>query len=170
MNRVSKSISEWLEERFVNNQNGIIIEQLEYSVFNLIHDFLEAKDHSHKTHAIYYNAFDGESAAEFISILAEELNGKLGQYTSKFDPTPSATIAKAELKMVIIDQCYCYTPKIADELLTWLNRHNVCLIFVGAESKIKPTQFMSHPTMAKLARFEVNAICPYQDAALTVIS
>ena len=170
MDRSSRSIREWLEARFINNQNGIIIEQTEYDSFNLIHDFLEEKDHSHKTHAIYYDAFDGESAAEFLSILAEELSSKLGQYKSGSESNPSVAIAQSELRMVIIDQCYFHAPEITNDLLTWFNRHNVCLILVGAESKIKSSQFMNHPGLAKLAQCQVDTICFCRDTALAAIS
>ncbi|MEL6788865.1 MAG: hypothetical protein AAFO76_16015, partial [Cyanobacteria bacterium J06607_15] len=104
-----------------------------------------------------------------ICVLAEELSCKLGIQKSKPKLSLSEAIIEAELKMVIIDKCHLHTPEITDEILTWLNRHNVCVIFVGVKSEIERTQFMDCPSIAKLSTFEAGTICTCSDSTLAVI-
>ncbi|MEL6910495.1 MAG: AAA family ATPase [Cyanobacteria bacterium J06629_2] len=170
MSRVSKSVVEWLEARFTNNQNGIITEQVKYGCFRTIHDFLDMKEHDYQTPAIYYDAFADDSSAEFISVLAEELSCKLGSQKSKPILSLSEAIIEAGLKMVIIDKCHLHKPEITDEILTWLNQYNVCVTFVGVKSEIERTQFMDRPSLAKLPTFEADIVCTCSDSTLAMIS
>ena len=154
MTRLS-AIDEWLEDRFTRNQNGIIIDGEDNTSFHAIHDFLETKERTFETPAIYYSAFADDNPAEFISILVEELSSKLGWYKSKCS-TLSEIVAMSELQMVIIDRCYLHSLKTTEKLLTWLNQHGVCLILVGSQAEMNRALFLQRSSIADLPKLALD--------------
>lgn len=149
-------IDKWLEDRLTKNQNGIIVSSEDNTAFGAIQDFLESKDHSFKTPAIYYSAFIDDSPVEFKQILIEELSSKLGLYRSKSCSTASEIIAMSELQMVIVDRCYLHSSETMESLLNWLNEHGVGLILVGSQAKMNRVQFLQRPSVANLLQLRPN--------------
>ncbi|MGL5833488.1 MAG: hypothetical protein ACRC1Z_09685 [Waterburya sp.] len=158
MRRVSEKIGDWLENRLINREHGIILDDADLSSFDLIQDFIEANDHSFKTPVIYYNAFAEESAAEFLRTLQEELTSKLGSHKLKPDLTLAEAIANAGLKMVILDQSYLHSKETIQELLKFLTEQQVALILVGAEDSMKSSFIVSHPIISSWHRLVVNTL------------
>lgn len=155
MTRLS-TVDRWLEDRLTKNQNGIICDGEDKTSFHAIHDFLETKERTFKTPAIYYTAFADDNPAEFISVLVEELNSKLGWHNSKSCSTRSETIVMSELQMVIIDRCYLHSPETTEGLLNWLNQHGVCLILVGSQAEINRDRFLQRSSIADLPKLAID--------------
>ncbi|MFM2314359.1 MAG: hypothetical protein RLZZ04_3635 [Cyanobacteriota bacterium] len=158
MRRVSKKIGDWLENRLINQEHGIILDDADLSSFDLIQDFIEANDHCFKTTVIYYNAFATESAAEFSHTLQEELTSKLGSHKLKLNLTLAEAIANAGLKMIIIDQSYLHPWETTGEILRFLTEQQVALILVGAEVQMNSSLIMSHPATSSWHRLVVNTV------------
>jgi hypothetical protein len=156
MKRVSEKIGDWLENRLINREHGIILDNADLSSFDLIQDFIEANDHCFKTPVIYYKAFAAESAAEFLRTLQEELTSKLGSHKLKSDLTLAEAIANAGLKMIIVDQSYLYSQETIQEIMKFLTEQQVALILVGAEVKINSSSIVSHPATNSWHRLVVN--------------
>ena len=154
MTRLS-AINEWLENRFTQNQNGIIIDCENNTSFHAIHDFLETKDRTFKTPAIYYSAFADDNPAEFIGILIEELSSKLG-WQSKSCSTLSEIVVMSELQMVIMDRCYLHSSETTEGILTWLNQHGVCLILVGSQAEMNRARFWQRSSIADLPKLTID--------------
>ena len=157
MKKVSTSTIEWLETRFEKKESGIIIDDDDFGSFDAIHDFLELKEHSYKTRAIYYSAFATESPAEFMSTLAEELSSKLGIYREKSCRTLAEKIAASELQIVIIDRSYIHSAETTEGLMTWLGQHGVSVILVGSKIEMNRVQFLNRPYLMQLDRCVANA-------------
>ena len=68
MSKRLEKVGDWLEQKLVNLENGIVIEERDFCHFEAIQDFVEAHDLPRKTPAIYYQAFPEESTAKFLSI------------------------------------------------------------------------------------------------------
>ena len=150
------AIDEWLEDRFTQKQNGIIVDCEDNTSFHAIHDFLETKERTFKTPAIYYSAFADDNPAEFINILVEELSSKLGWHRSKSCSTQSEIVAMSELQMVIIDRCYLHSSETTEGLLTWLNQHGVCLILVGSQAQMNRVRFLQFSSIADLPKLALD--------------
>jgi hypothetical protein len=158
MNRVSGKIGDWLENRLINQEHGIILDDADLSSFDPIQDFIEANDHLLKTPIIYYNAVAEERAAEFFRTLQEELISKLGSHKLKLDLTLTEAIAMAGLKMIILDQSYLHPEKTIHELLTFSLEQQVVLILVGAEGKMNSSPIVSHPAISRWHRLVVDTV------------
>lgn len=149
-------VGDWLQQRLANLENGVVIEERDFDNFEAIQDFIEAKDLTRKTPAIYYQAFPKESAAKFLSILEEELRFKLGNQKLYADASLPEIITAAELKMVIIDQSYLHPQETTRELVLWLNHHDVCLVLVGLRSQIDRTQILSDAAITQVYQTTAN--------------
>ena len=149
----------WLQNKLINHENGIIVDDADFSCFELIQDFLEANDHRCKTPAIYYQAFPEESAAEFIEILREEITAKLGTAEIYLDQPLEKVVADTGLKMVIIDRCHLHPQNTLNSLLEQLANCNVRLILVGSYDKMKVAQILNHPLISLWDKFAVNPQC-----------
>jgi hypothetical protein len=44
----------WLKNKLINRENGLVFDDLDFSSLDIIQSFLEANDNSLKTPAIYY--------------------------------------------------------------------------------------------------------------------
>lgn len=161
MIELSKKIStiNWLQNKLINHEHGIIFDNGDFSCFNLIQDFIEAHDHRFKTPAIYYQAFPEESAIEFIDTLREEVTAKLGTSEIYRDKSLSEIAIEAGLKMVIIDQCHLHPQDTLDSLLEKLSHCNVRLILVGVQHKMAVAQILSHPIISQWDQFTVDNKC-----------
>ncbi len=149
----------WLQNKLINQESGIIFDDPGCSCFNFIQDFLEANNHFFKTPVIYYEAFPDEKAEELIATLREEITAKLGNPELYLHQPLSEIIATAELKMVIIDQSYLYPLSTLDDLLEQLIPCNVCLLLVGSYDKMQNDQILSHPIISQWERFIVDNEC-----------
>ena len=155
----------WLQNKLINHENGVILDNSDCTCFNFIQDFLEANNHFFKTPVIYYEAFPDEKAEELIDTLREEIAGKLGNTELYLHQPLSEIVAAAELKMVIIDQSYLYPLNTLDDLLEQLIPCNVCLLLVGSDDKMQNGQILSHPIISQWERFVVDNEC--QNACLS---
>ncbi len=149
----------WLKNKLINRKNGLVFDDLDSSSFDIIQSFLEANDHPLKTPAIYYQAFPGESTAEFLSILSEELTAKLGNLEFKSGRSLSEIIDAAGLKLIIIDRSYLHPLNTLDELLRQFADCNVGLILVGTYSQMKIAKIISHPTVSQWSKLAINCQC-----------
>ena len=150
----------WLQNKLINHESGIIFDDPDCSCFNFIQDFLEANNHFLKTPVIYYEAFPDEKAEELIVTLREEITAKLGNPELYLHKPLSEIVAAAELKMVIIDQSYLYPLSTLDDLLEQLIPCNICLLLVSSEDKMPNDQILSHPIISQWERFVVDNECP----------
>ena len=155
----------WLQNKLINHESGIIFDDPDCTCFNFIQDFLEDNNHYYKTPVIYYEAFPDEKAEELIATLSEEITAKLGNPELYLHKPLSEIIAAAELKMVIIDQSYLYPLSTVNGLLEQLIPCNVCLLLVGSEDKMQNAQILSHPIISQWERFSVDNQC--QNACLS---
>lgn len=152
----------WLQKKLFNHENGIIIDDANYSCFDIIQNFIEANDHSFQTPVIYYEAFPEESAAELIATLQEELTAKLGSPKLYLNKSLSEIVAEVGLKMVIIDkshlldQNHFHPINALEDLLEQFATCNVCLLLVGSYDKMNMAQFLEHPTISRWEKFVVN--------------
>jgi hypothetical protein len=156
MSKIYETIGTWLEKRLINQEHGIILDDVDFTSFDLIQDFIEANDHSFKTPVIYYNAFAEESAVEFFRTLQDELMSKLGINKLKSDLTLAEAIAIAGLKMIVFDQSYLYPRETIQELLTFLTEQQVTVILVGMEVRMNEELILSHPAISLWHRLVVN--------------
>lgn len=150
---------DWLKNKLINRENGLVFDDLDSSSFDIIQSFLEANDHPWKTPAIYYQAFPGESSAEFLSILREELTAKLGNLEFKSGRSLSEIIDTSGLKLIIIDKSYLHPLNTLDELLRQFADCNVGLILVGTHSQMKIAKIIDHPTVSQWSRLAINCQC-----------
>jgi hypothetical protein len=158
MSRTSKKIDDWLENRLINQEHGIILDDADLNSFEPIQDFIEANDHFFKTPVIYYNAIADESAAEFLRTLQDELVSRLGTHRLKSDLTLVEAIANAGLKMIIIDQSYLHPEETIRQLLKIFTELPLALILVGAEDKMNSSSIMVHPATSSWHRLVVNTL------------
>lgn len=135
MSKPLKKIGDWLQQKLANLENGTLIEERDFYNFEAVQDFIEANDLARKTPVIYYQAFPEESAAEFLSILEEELRSKLNNHRQYANCSLAEIVVAAELKMVIIDRSYLHPQTTTRELITWFNRHNICVISISLRSQ-----------------------------------
>ena len=149
----------WLQKKLVNHENGIIFDDNNYSCFDIIQNFVEAKDHSFQTPVIYYEAFPEESAAELITTLREELTAKLGNPKLYLNNSLSEIVATVGLKMVIIDQSHLHPINTLEDLLEQFATCNVCLLLVGSYDKMKMAQLLDHSIISHWEKFIVNQEC-----------
>ena len=152
-------ISVWLENKLVNHENGIVVDNPDSCSFESIQNFLETYDHPLKTTAIYYQAFPGESTVEFLNTLSYELTSKLGNPRLNSSNSLAEIIGAAGLKMIIIDRSHLHPLNTLNDLLHQFAECNVCLILVGSASKIATTQILSHPTIKQWDKFTVDDEC-----------
>ncbi|MEL6441440.1 MAG: hypothetical protein AAFQ80_19575 [Cyanobacteria bacterium J06621_8] len=152
-------INNWLQNKLINHENGLILDDRDFNCFPLIQDFLAANDHPLKTTAIYYEAFPEESATEFIDLLQEEIMAKLGSTEVNHQKPLPEILMEAGLKMVIIDRCYLHPQDTLNNLLEQLSNCNVCLILIGLYDQMKLAQIIDHPTICQWDRFSVNSHC-----------
>ena len=146
-------IFNWLNKKLISGKNGIIIDNNNYSSYESIQSFIEANDHSLETKVIYYRAFSGESAVEFINTLKYELLSKLGRPKLDLSGSLSETIVAAGLKIIIIDPSYLHPQDTLDELLNQFADCNVSLILVGTCCKMKAAKVLSHPIIKQWDQF-----------------
>ena len=149
----------WLQNKLINHESGIIFDNPDCSCFNFIQDFVESNHHSFKTPVIYYEAFPDEKAEELIDTLREEITAKLGNPQLYLHKPLSEVVAAAELKMVIIDQSYLYPLNTLEDLLEQLISCNVCLLLVGSDNKMRNSGILSHPIISQWERFIVDNEC-----------
>ena len=131
------SINNWLNTKLDNRDSGIIFAELPSDYFTIVQDFLAAKDCPRETHAIYYEAFPEESAAEFFETLCQELIAKFG--STKFDNFSNLPeiIATVGLEMVIIDNSYLHPLDTLEQIVKQLISCKVAVILIGSRSKMK---------------------------------
>jgi hypothetical protein len=110
-------ISIWLENKLVNHENGIIVDDPDSCIFESIQSFLETYDHPLKTTAIYYQAFPGESTVEFLNTLSHELTSKLANPKLNSSNSLAEIITETGLKMVIIDRSHLHPLSTLNDLL-----------------------------------------------------
>ena len=146
----------WLQNKLINQENSIIIDDAGFNCFDIIQNFIEANDHPFQTTAIYYEAFPEESAVELIATLREEITAKLGTPQLYINKSLSEIVVTVGLKMVIIDRSHLYPLSTLEDLLEQFESCNVCLLLVGSYSKMKMAQLLHHPTISKWERFILN--------------
>jgi len=135
----------WLTNKLIHGENGIIFDCEHTDSFGVIQDFIEIRDLCFKTPAIYYQAFPEESAAEFLNTLGEELIYKLGRPGLDYEQSLSKTIQEAELKMVVIDKCHLHPQDTLQSLLNFFSDCNVAVVLVGSCRKMAIAQILSNP-------------------------
>ena len=141
--------SNWLRNKFITGDNGVIFDNSNSSNFIAIQNFIEELDHPLKTPLIYYQAFPEESAVSFLDTLKEELASKLGKQELSSQESLSTVIKKAELKMIIIDKCHLHPLNTLQNLLDFFLECNVAIILVGSKSKMALAQILSHPLISQ---------------------
>lgn len=149
----------WLQNKLINQENGIILGDADFSCFDIIQNFIEANDHPFQTPVIYYEAFPEESAAELIATLREEITAKLGTPKLYRNKSLSEIVVAGELKMVIIDRSHLYSLKTVEDFLEQFEPCGVCLLLVGSYSQMKMSQLLDHPNISQWSRFIVNQKC-----------
>lgn len=152
---------DWLKNKLINRENGLVFDDIDSSSFDIIQSFIEANDHPLKTPAIYYQAFPGESAAEFLSVLSKELTAKLGNLEFKSPRSLSEIIDTSGLKLIIIDKSYLHPLNTLDELLRQFADCNVGLILVSTYSQMKIAKIISHPIVSQWSRLAIDCQCEF---------
>ena len=141
--------SNWLKNKFIKGENGIVFDNSNSDNFNEIQNFIEGLAHTFKTPIIYYQAFPEESAVGFLDTLKEELISKLSKLESNSQQSLSSVIEEAELKMIIIDKCHLHPLDTLQDLLDFFSSCNVAIILVGSKSKMAIAQILSHPIISQ---------------------
>ena len=142
------SISNWLKTKFINGENGIIIEPHLLSYFNPIQEFVGSFEHRLKTPVIYYQAFPEESAVQFLDTLRAELVAKLAN--SNLNEYSLLEIIKiTQLKMVIIDKCHLHPSNTLQSLLDFFSCCGVTVILVSSNNQIAISPVLNHPTISQ---------------------
>lgn len=149
----------WLQNKLINQENGIIFDDDGCSCFDIIQSFIEANDHPFQTPVIYYEAFPEESAVELIATLREEITAKLGTPKLYINKSLSEIVVTVGLKMVIIDRSHLHPLNTLEDILEQFQACNVCLLLVASYSQMKMAQLLNHPTISQWERFIVNQKC-----------
>lgn len=150
------SITNWLTDKLISGENGIIFDELHSDSFKIVQDFLSANDRPFKTLAIYYQAFPGESAAEFLSVLREELTAKFGDLNLDSSKSLPEITNIVGLRMVIIDRSHLHPSETLDTLLNQFAVCNVCLILIGTSSQMKIARILDRPAIARWDRLRLD--------------
>ena len=148
-------ILDWLKNKLINGENGIIFDNPNVRSFDIIHDFLERYDRIFKTPVIYYQAFPEESAIEFLDTLREELVSKLGGREPNPPKSLSTIIQDAELQMVIIDNCHLHPQNTLQNLIDFFAVCNVALVLIGDQNKMAIAQILDNPKVHNWNRLEI---------------
>lgn len=161
MTKLSKktALSNWLNDRFDNRQNGVIFTESESNYFEVIQDFLEDKDRLLQTPAIYYEAFPEESASAFLNVLTQELTAKFGR--DKFNSSMSLAeiTATVRLKMVIIDRSYLQPLDALHNILSQLAMCNVGTILIGSHRKLKIAEILEFSALERWEKLILDNYC-----------
>ena len=141
-------ISNWLKNKFINGDNGIIIEPHLSNYFNPIQEFVGSFEHRLKTPVIYYQAFPEESALQFLDTLRAELVAKLGN--SNLDEYSLLEIIKiAQLRMIVIDKCHLHPSNTLQSLLDFFSCCGVTVILVSSNNQIAISPVLNHPIISQ---------------------
>ena len=152
-------ILNWLTNKLIHGENGIIFDCERADSFSVIQDFIESCDRCFKTPAIYYQAFPEESAAEFLNTLGEELISKLGNPKLDSEQSLSKTIQEAELKMVVIDKCHLHPQDTLQSLFNFFSNCDVAVVLVGSRQKMAIAQILSNPLVFHWDTLEIADKC-----------
>ena len=152
-------IQNWLKNKLIERNNGIIFDTNDLDSFSIIQDFIEDYDRQFKTPIIYYQAFPEESAIEFLNTLREELASKLHKPNSDSEQSLLDIIKSAELKMIAIDQCHLHPQDTMQNLIDFFSTCGVAVILVGCREKMEIAQILTNPEVANWERFEVGVRC-----------
>jgi hypothetical protein len=144
----------WLKTKLIKQENGILLDEHCSCSFEIIQNFIANNDHLLKTPIIYYEAFPGESAAQFLKTLGEELASKLGSPELNHHSLDKI-IELAALKMVIIDHSYLHPWDTLEKIIDFLASCHICLILVGSRKKLEIAQVLSHPVVSQWEQFQV---------------
>ena len=153
------SILNWLKNKLIIQEHGVIIDSYDSNSFNIIQDFLEGCDRQFKTSAIYYQAFPEESTIEFLSTLREELGSKLHKHTSKSQQSLANIIKEAELKMVIIDRCHLHPQDTMQNLIDFFSVCGVAVILVGYREQMAIARVLNNLKVSDWDTLEVADKC-----------
>ncbi|MEM8830358.1 MAG: AAA family ATPase [Cyanobacteria bacterium P01_G01_bin.19] len=140
-------ISNWLKNKLIRKDNGIIFDTYNSDCFNVVQDFLESCDCKFKTHAIYYQAFPEESALEFLNTLGEELTSKLSRAESNTKRSLLEIIQDSELKLILIDNCHLHPQDTLQNLINFFAVCEVGVILIGHDDKMAIAQILSNPML-----------------------
>ena len=149
-----KLILNWLKNKLINKNSGIIFDTHNSHSFSVIQNFIENCDHRLKTPVIYYQAFPEESAVEFLNTLGEELASKLGDRQLNSQQSLFCTIQDAELEMIIIDNCHLHPQDTLQNLIDFFCTCKVAVILVGDRDKMTIAQVLSNPMVSHWDRLE----------------
>ena len=152
-------ILNWLKNKLINQDSGIIFDTHNSHSFSVIQDLIESCDHNFKTPVIYYQAFPEESAVEFLNTLGEELASKLGDRELNSQQSLLNTIKDAELKMIIIDNCHLHPQDTLQNLIDFFSICKVAVILVGDRDKMAIAQVLSNPKVVNWDRLEAIDKC-----------
>ena len=148
-------IQNWLKNKLIERDNGIIFDSHDSNSFDIIQDFIEDYDCRFKTPIIYYQAFPEESAIEFLNTLREELVSKLHKHNSDSQQSLLNVIRDAQLNTIIIDRCHLHPQDTMQNLIDFFSICGIGLILVGYREKMAISQILSNPKVANWDRFEV---------------
>jgi hypothetical protein len=145
----------WLNNKLINQDNGIIFDCHDSNSFYVIQDFIEACDRQFTTPAIYYQAFPEESAVDFLNILGAELASKLGKPELSSQQSLLNIIEQAELKIIVIDDCHLHPQDTLQDLLDFFAVCKVAVILVGCRHKMAIAQVLHNSTVVHWDTLEV---------------
>ena len=137
--------SNWLKNKLIHQDNGIIFDTDYSDCFNVVQDFLENYDCKFKTHAIYYQAFPEESALDFLNTLGEELGSKLSRSESNTERSLLEIIQDSELKLILIDNCHLHPQNTLQNLINFFSVCQVGIILIGHDDKMAIAQILDNP-------------------------
>ncbi|MGD1921773.1 MAG: AAA family ATPase [Pleurocapsa sp.] len=136
-------ILNWLKNKLIEGENGIIFNDGDSNSFSVIQDFIESCDRNFKTPVIYYQAFPEENAVEFLNTLGEELASKLGNRQLSSQQSLFSTIQDAELKMILIDDCHLHPQDTLQNLIDFFSACKVAVILIGCQNKMAIAQILN---------------------------